>query len=146
MPLIRYEIGDMASIEPEPCPCGRGLPRLKNIAGRVTDFVVGTDGRLVSGVFLATYVVAKRPALGQVQIHQNAHGEILYKIAPSEGGPPVAADLDFLRDSTKRYVGSDMHVKIELVEQLAAEPSGKFIFCRSSVAAGSTSPNSAVKT
>src|SRR5262249_16951702 len=77
MPLIRYRIGDVGSWEEGICPCGRALPRLRSVEGRVTDFLVGSDGRLVSGVFLATYVVAHRPSLGQVQIHQDRAGEIL---------------------------------------------------------------------
>ena len=68
MPLIRYRIGDLGSLTEGDCPCGRGLPRLAALHGRSTDFLVGSDGRLVSGVFLATYVVAQRPSLGQVQI------------------------------------------------------------------------------
>ena len=51
MPLIRYRIGDMAAWADGPCPCGRGLPRLERVAGRVTDFLIGADGRLVSGVY-----------------------------------------------------------------------------------------------
>jgi phenylacetate-CoA ligase len=133
MPLIRYEIGDMAALETAVCPCGRGLPRLKNIAGRVTDFVVGSDGRLVSGVFLATYVIAKRPTLGQVQIRQHAPGALVYRIAQRNSHGAAPADLDFLRDATHEYVGADTHVEFEFVKELRAEPSGKFIFCRSTV-------------
>jgi len=133
MPLIRYEIGDMAAFDPDPCPCGRGLPRLKNIAGRVTDFVVGADGRLVSGVFLATYVVAKRPSLGQVQIWQNARGRVTYRIAPREGTTASQSDLDFLREATDKYIGPDSQTEFQFVEELMPEPSGKFIFCRSTV-------------
>jgi phenylacetate-CoA ligase len=33
MPLVRYEIADMAEVG-EPCPCGRGLPVLKRVLGR----------------------------------------------------------------------------------------------------------------
>jgi phenylacetate-CoA ligase len=36
MPLVRYDIGDLAEVG-APCPCGRGLPVLKRIAGRVRD-------------------------------------------------------------------------------------------------------------
>lgn len=135
MPLIRYQIGDMAAIDPDPCPCGRGLPRLRSVAGRVTDFVVGSDGRLVSGVFLATYVIAKRPSLGQVQIRQETQGELTYKIAPPQGEQTAQADLDFLRNATREYVGGGTEVKIEFVDELASEASGKFIFCRSTATA-----------
>ena len=138
MPLIRYEIGDMAAFDAHPCPCGRGLPRLRQIAGRVTDFVVGSDGRLVSGVFLATYVVAKRPALGQVQITQDTPGELVYRIATLDGVRPAAADLEYLRNTTREHVGPDTNVEFEEVEQLLPEASGKNIFCRSTVASNAT--------
>ena len=34
MPLIRYDIGDLAELG-APCPCGRGLPVIRRFAGRV---------------------------------------------------------------------------------------------------------------
>lgn len=43
MPLIRYDIGDYAEVG-EPCPCGRGLPVLKRIVGRVQDMVILPNG------------------------------------------------------------------------------------------------------
>ena len=60
MPMIRYRIGDMAVSKEGDCVCGRGLPRLQKVEGRVTDFLVGSDGRLVSGAFLTVAMVAKR--------------------------------------------------------------------------------------
>lgn len=133
MPMIRYRIGDMAVHEDTQCPCGRGLPRLRNIQGRVTDFVVGSDGRLVSGVFLATYIVAHRPSLGQVQLWQDAVGRLLYKICTADGGFPTKEDLEYLHRETRKYVGDDTKVEFELVSELKSEPSGKFIFCHSRV-------------
>ena len=40
MPLIRYRIGDIATMDDRTCPCGRGLPLLTDISGRITDFLV----------------------------------------------------------------------------------------------------------
>ena len=131
MPLIRYQIGDMGAWAKGSCRCGRSLPRLEKIAGRVTDFVVGADGRLVSGVFLATYIVAHRPSLGQVQIRQDRATEVRYRIASAEGRQPAGRDLDFLTSATREYLGATMQVDFEFVEELPSEPSGKFLFCRS---------------
>ena len=44
MPLVRYEIGDYAEPGP-PCDCGRGLPVLSRIAGRVRNMLVTADGK-----------------------------------------------------------------------------------------------------
>jgi phenylacetate-CoA ligase len=133
MPLIRYRIGDLGAWMTGTCPCGRSLPRLERVAGRVTDFLVGCDGRLVSGVFLATYVVAQRPSLGQVQIVQEKSGAVTYRIKPGRGFQRER-DLDYLRQTTRRYLGEEALIDSEIVPELPAEPSGKFLFSRSTVA------------
>jgi phenylacetate-CoA ligase len=132
MPLIRYRIGDVASWAEGACPCGRTLPRLRGVMGRVTDFLVGGDGRLVSGAFLSIYLVAQRTSLGQVQIRQDAPGQVLFRVKPGhdfDEGP----DLEFLRHTTRHYLGEDAVIGHELVTELRSESSGKFLFCRSSV-------------
>ncbi|MBC8876217.1 MAG: phenylacetate--CoA ligase family protein [Planctomycetes bacterium] len=134
MPMIRYRIGDVGVLDESTCPCGRGLSRLQSVEGRITDFLVGNDNRLVSGVFLATYVVAKLPGLGQVQLHQDAPGHVLYKIAMGAASSvPPKSDLGFLETETKRYLGDDTKVEYEFVRELPAEPSGKHRFCISKV-------------
>jgi phenylacetate-CoA ligase len=47
-PIIRYFTGDMATPTDDECSCGRGLPLMKNIQGRVIDFIVTEEGRQVS--------------------------------------------------------------------------------------------------
>jgi phenylacetate-CoA ligase len=135
MPLIRYRIGDLGAWADGTCPCGRGLPRLERVAGRVTDFLVGCDGRLVSGVYLATFVVAQRPSLGQVQIHQQRAGAVTYRIKPGRNFDQLS-DLEYLRTTTRRYLGEQALIDGEVVEELPVEPSGKFLFSRSTVAPG----------
>lgn len=132
MPLIRYRIGDLGAWAAGSCPCGRGLPRLERVAGRVTDFLVGCDGRLVSGVYLATYVVAQRPSLGQVQILQHKMGAVTYRIKPGRDFQRER-DLEYLRATTRRYLGAEATIDSEVVEDLPAEASGKFLFSRSTV-------------
>jgi phenylacetate-CoA ligase len=132
MPLIRYRIGDLGAWASGSCPCGRGLPRLERVAGRVTDFLVGSDGRLVSGVFLATYVVAQRPSLGQVQILQSRAGAVTYRIKPGRAFHRER-DLAYLQAATRQHLGAAATIDSEIVEDLPTEPSGKFLFSRSTV-------------
>ncbi|MGA2030671.1 MAG: hypothetical protein ABSG68_00305 [Thermoguttaceae bacterium] len=134
MPLIRYRIGDMATPATGPCRCGRGLPRLEGLQGRATDFLVGADGRLVSGAALTVVMVAKRPGLGQVQIWQDTRGKVLFKIVKRDSSSPTAEDLGFLDAQTRLYLGQDVKIEHEFVDSLPSETSGKFLFCRSSAA------------
>jgi phenylacetate-coenzyme A ligase PaaK-like adenylate-forming protein len=49
LPLIRYELPDLVTIEPEPCACGRSLRLVAEVAGRSDDVLhmPGDDGRTV---------------------------------------------------------------------------------------------------
>lgn len=44
-PLIRFRTGDLAVWSDEPCPCGRSMPVIEELIGRLEDTVVGSDGR-----------------------------------------------------------------------------------------------------
>ena len=43
-PLIRYDLGDLA-VADGPCPCGRGLPKMRRILGRQRSLLRLPDGR-----------------------------------------------------------------------------------------------------
>lgn len=49
-PLIRYDLGDYAEVG-EACPCGRGLPTLKRIMGRVRNMLTMPNGKQSWPVF-----------------------------------------------------------------------------------------------
>jgi phenylacetate-CoA ligase len=40
LPMIRYRIGDITSMDDRPCPCGRTHPRIQRITGRVDDMLI----------------------------------------------------------------------------------------------------------
>ena len=43
-PIIRYRMGDVASLDFAACACGRHTPRIKSLEGRVQDFLISTSG------------------------------------------------------------------------------------------------------
>lgn len=50
-PLLRYQIGDVGALRADACSCGRGLPLLEAVHGRIPDTLQSPDGRLISGIF-----------------------------------------------------------------------------------------------
>lgn len=48
--FLRYDTGDLGSLDRSPCRCGRGLIRLKSIQGRSRDLIRRPDGSLIHGV------------------------------------------------------------------------------------------------
>src|SRR5260370_14368376 len=82
MPLIRYEIGDVAAwAEDQNRPCGRNLPLLTEVQGRTTDFLVLRDGRHISGPAL-TLVVADMPHVRQVLFGQKWRASTDVRLVP----------------------------------------------------------------
>jgi len=72
MPLIRYQLGDYAEVGP-PCACGRGLPVLTRVMGRVRNMLVGRGGDR----YWPSFGVTRFRNLAPVQRHQfvqTAHG------------------------------------------------------------------------
>ncbi|MGD1879078.1 MAG: phenylacetate--CoA ligase family protein [Kiloniellaceae bacterium] len=78
MPMIRYAVGDLAEVG-APCPCGRGLPVLTRILGRVRDMLAYPDGRKGWALFGDMYY-QQIPAIRQFQVVQHAVDDIEIKI------------------------------------------------------------------
>lgn len=78
-PLIRYETGDYGELSP-PCPCGRELPVLKRIVGRIRNLVVLPGGEKISPVFKDDQLLAIAP-LRQYQLTQKTRQEIEVTLA-----------------------------------------------------------------
>jgi phenylacetate-CoA ligase len=131
MPMIRYQVGDMASWSSHPCSCGRGLPALSRIEGRSADYVVTPDGKLVSGISLTENFAVLVPGIEQLQIVQPAPDRLVFRIVPGlEFGPQSEAQIERL--VAERFGGGVQHA-IERVERILPEPSGKYRFCISHV-------------
>ena len=71
MPLIRYQIEDMAVMSSSKCSCGRESALLQSLSGRVADFLKKTDGSMVAGISLIERTLTKIKGLEQIQLVQN---------------------------------------------------------------------------
>ncbi|MFC1678606.1 phenylacetate--CoA ligase family protein [Elusimicrobiota bacterium] len=53
MPFVRYDCGDIGSLKDKPCSCGRGLPMMNHVRGRVFGLIRGVNGNVVHGEFFS---------------------------------------------------------------------------------------------
>jgi len=132
MPLIRYRVEDRGILSDRSCPCGRALPLLEKVTGRTADFLVRADRTLVAGVSLVERTLTAIPGLEQMQIVQEAIGSFSLKVV-SSAGYGVASE-EALRAELRSVFGADTDVRIETVERIPQEPSGKYRFSISKVA------------
>jgi phenylacetate-CoA ligase len=131
MPLLRYQVGDVAVVSDRRCPCGRGLPLLERVEGREADYVLTPSGRLISGISLTENFAMHLPGVAQLQIVQEALDHFLFRIVRGpDYGPASAQRLGEL--VTERF-GPDVTYRCEFLPRIPPEPSGKYRFCLSRV-------------
>ena len=122
MPLIRYEIGDYAEAGP-PCPCGRGLPVLARIAGRVRNMLRLPDGGhawpLVGEPFFA-----RIPVVRQFQIVQRALERLDMTLVADR---PLSGEEEArLRAMITDRLGYPFEIALNYVDEIPRGPGGKF--------------------
>ncbi len=131
MPLIRYRIKDVGAFLPGTCPCGRGLPLMTISGGRTTDFLTATNGRRVSGVVLATYVITNIPGIKQVQFVQTERRKTTIKLV--KGREWNGHSIEILRRRVGDYLGEEMQLECTYQEIIPPEQSGKYRFSMATV-------------
>ena len=131
-PFVRYRTGDIGVLSDVPCACGRGLPVLKEIQGRSTDFVVAQNGTVMHGLALI-YTVRDLPGVESFKIEQVTRLHTVVKVV---AGPEfgVAQEARIVRDFKSR-LGEAVHVQVVRVSELGNEASGKFRYVVSHVKA-----------
>lgn len=120
-PVIRYRLGDMAIMSNEQCPCGRHMPVLKEIVGRLEDTVYGLDGRRMvrfHGIFV------NQPHVQEGQIVQERLDLIRVRVVPKPGFSDV--DRDDITHRVQQRLSDGMQVEIELTNAIERTKAGKF--------------------
>jgi len=105
-PLIRYRTGDITQLDPEPCPCGRTMIRMKKISGRVDDMLI------VRGV----------------NIFPSQIEEILIKIEGTQPHYQIVVDrkraldeLEIWVEVSEKIFFDEMKMQQELIERIKKE-------------------------
>ena len=129
-PFIRYATGDIGALDPQACSCGRGLPLLRQIEGRATDFVVAKDGTVMHGLALI-YVLRDMPAVSAFKIIQESLDLTRVQVVSLEVLPPSARAS--IVSQFRARLGHSVEIAIEEVAEIAAEVSGKHRYVISKV-------------
>jgi len=131
-PFVRYRTGDIAVLDDRACACGRGLPLLREIQGRATDFVVAADGTMMHGLALI-YVVRDLPGVRSFKIVQETREHTQVQLVTDAGFDRRRAS-DIV-DGFRRRLGAAVQVDVHFVDHIPPEQSGKFRYVVSRVGA-----------
>jgi phenylacetate-CoA ligase len=126
MPFIRYALGDLATLmEDTTCACGRGLPRLATVEGRVADSMHDRNGDPVCGIlFSRIFSMSERLASSVLhwQAIQRKDRSVTVKLVLERELDGEAREE--LRRTFERYL-KGLPCKIEAVDEIPQSPNGK---------------------
>jgi phenylacetate-CoA ligase len=122
MPFIRYRIEDLGALKQEPCKCGRGLPLLDSVEGRVYDVIRCPNGSMQTGTFFCKVTRSVR-GIREFQVIQESFNKIRFKLVTDEYFQP--ASTSFLAQTIKKYCGEAMQIDFDQVETIEPLKSGK---------------------
>lgn len=130
MPLIRYDTGDLAVAVAGPCPCGRSLPAIGELAGRFVRYAglpAGTRERVRALLRAVEGTPAEQLAfLRGYQIHQDRENR--FELRLRTVGPIPEAFRQALQRAWEPVAGSPpVPLALVAVAAIAASPSGKLL-------------------
>lgn len=134
MPLLRYRVGDVGTLEAplERCACGRGFALLRAVQGRDTDIVVTPTGnRLIVHYF--TGILEHFREIDEFQVVQEVPGSIRVRVVPAAG---FGTETEVRIGEALRAGAPELRVEVEAVEAIPLTPGGKRRFVISRVGAG----------
>ncbi|MBW1881003.1 MAG: phenylacetate--CoA ligase family protein [Deltaproteobacteria bacterium] len=122
MPLIRYDLGDFAEVG-EPCSCGRGLPVLRRILGRVRNSLL-TPGGDRQWVYFGTAAMVEKLPIVQHQLVQTEPDAIELRVVMER--PMTPDDAQWLEEHVKAHLPYPFRVTVSAHDILPRSASGKF--------------------
>ncbi len=115
-PLIRYRLGDHSSYLAGPCPCGRTLPRISGVIGRVSDTLRLPDGQIIPGESVSG-IFKNSTAVRQFQAHQQADYSIVLRCVLKHGTSPDKG-VEEAHARIRANVRDKVPVRLEIVDSI----------------------------
>jgi phenylacetate-CoA ligase len=128
-PLLRFDIGDLARVSTDPCPCGRSFGlTLSAIEGRLISALLSSGNQIVTHRQLDQAVAAVN-GIDEYRLDQELPNRARLRLMISEDRPKQSV-LGDAREAVQSLLGNDMAITVEAVCSLLPEASGKFLLAR----------------
>jgi len=127
-PLLRYRVGDVGTRSKTPCPCGRAGDVFIDVDGRIEDYVMTPDGRLVGRL---DHIFKEQLDVAEAQVLQQTRDalEVLVVRRPSYGD---ASERALLKEFRTR-LGDQIAIQLRYVDEIPRERNGKLRAVKSAV-------------
>jgi phenylacetate-coenzyme A ligase PaaK-like adenylate-forming protein/N-dimethylarginine dimethylaminohydrolase len=122
-PFIRYANGDIATAAGDRrCACGRALPKIQSVQGRLSETLRDGNGAAVSGVALSFVVQSASHAIRRFQAVQHKDRSVTISVVPVH--ELTSASLDEIRRHGQQLLAG-IDVAVRVVPDLPRSAAGK---------------------
>jgi phenylacetate-CoA ligase len=121
-PLVRYKVGDLARLGAEACPCGRTMPLIGELGGRVHDSILTPRGAAIHGLFF-THLFDRLPQVSQFRVVQSRLDQLAIEIVVPEG--PSEDIARSVENAVRSALAEPMEIQVRAVDALPVARSGK---------------------
>jgi phenylacetate-CoA ligase len=121
MPLVRYEVGDLATRADGPCRCGSSHPGVREIIGREDDVIMTPDGRIVGRI---DHIFKGIVGIRECQVIQEAPDLVRLMLVADAGFD--AAQEALVRSNAHSRLGNAVRLELLRVESIPRTANGKF--------------------
>jgi len=112
-PMLRYDTGDVGKISEEVCSCGRSLPKISELGGRIRDFVILNDGRYIHGAFFNHFKpFYSNDWIDEYQIIQKDYDRLVIKISTRR--EPTDEDKNIIIKELQKGLLPDLKIEFDL--------------------------------
>ncbi len=122
MPVVRYANGDTAIRLDGTCRCGRHLPRLRAIEGRVLDIIRTADGHTVPGEFFP-HLMKDVPGIERFQVIQPELARL--RILIVRGAAFDESARAYIEAEVRRVLGTAIALEFAFVPEIPLTATGK---------------------
>jgi phenylacetate-CoA ligase len=120
-PLLRYRVGDVGTRARTPCPCGRAGDTFLAVDGRIEDYVMTPDNRLIGRL---DHIFKAQLDVAEAQVLQDRK-EALEVLVVRHDSYTDASERSLLKEFRSR-LGDEISIELRYVESIPREPNGKF--------------------
>ncbi len=135
MPFIRYRLGDIATVGAQQCACGAPFSTIRQVQGRSIDSFTLPDGRVIHPYqLLSSFIGGSDGWIRQYQLLQERRDRIVLRVIPNQ--PAVSDHISRIERSVLPVLGPGVEFKVQLLDHIPLEHTGKFRSARSLVEPG----------
>jgi phenylacetate-CoA ligase len=128
MPLIRYEIGDIAILSgKKKCLCGRGSQLIDTVKGRYMGIFKTNEGDRIDGEYFV-HLFYMRDWLKQFQVIQEEYDRITVKVVLNTKVELNHSELLEIEKKIKLVMGDNCRIKWEYLKKIEPLNNGKYLY------------------